>query len=129
MKSVRGKMKLRSFEVRPEFIAEIKLRVSALPQQEVAYSHLSARANKQIQLGQICHGCILMQYILSDVFCLEPASCHLGSSVLCSLCDIPPAAIICCDHQCGLAFASQLLGGHYSFLNRGTEAFAIADNA
>src|SRR6266404_9353778 len=48
-----GPEQLRAVEIRPESLGDVQLRVSNLPQEEVADAHLARRTNQQIRVGRI----------------------------------------------------------------------------
>src|SRR5512147_2193944 len=87
-------LELRSIEVRPEHVAEIKLRIGQLPKQEVADAALATGAYQKIRLGRERQRKPLRNRALVDAHVARTRSELFFRGTLSSLGNVPAPAIV-----------------------------------
>src|SRR5690606_36176656 len=87
------RVELLGIEVRPQAVAEIKLAVGEVPEQEVAHPRLAAGADEEVRVRRIAKREIAAEGLRGDGMCGQFAALHFQRQPACGLGDIPAAAV------------------------------------
>ena len=117
-------------EVGPEGVAEVKLRVGALPEEVVAESDFPARADEQVGVGHEGRGEVLGNEVLVDVGGVELALGRLPGEVAYGFGDFPAGAVAQgYDHGHPRVHRSALLEAQDGLAHHFGHAGEVADDA